>query len=309
MGAIFWLAKILVIAAAMILVKALATVQQLNRQLPTGPLRNRWYALTGMIVLFIIGYVGYVAAFWSRHNTLLDLIVPGIFFFGGCFVWLTARLALQTAIDVMRVTHLERQAFTDSLTGSFNRRFLDQQLGEDMASAHRYGYPLSVILLDIDSFKQINDGHGHQAGDEILIGVARTISAELREQDVFARFGGEEFCIIAPHTPLSSAVELAERLRKRVQARGFVLDSAAGGRSELRITISLGVAGLTAGTASADDLIRVADRCLYQAKRGGRNRVVAPGQNDAQVPGLPGLLPLHDPILVSGPAPVHQSCS
>jgi len=151
------LAKSLVFAGALILIWALVIVRRLITQLPQGPLRRRWHAMLVMVVLFLVGYLGYIAAFWDRHAHLLDLIVPAVFFFGGCFVWLTALLSLQTALDVMRISQLEQENNTDPLTGVYNRRYMDLRLGKEVAAAQRYARPLSILLLDIDHFKQVND--------------------------------------------------------------------------------------------------------------------------------------------------------
>ena len=123
---ISFLAQGFVIAGALILIVALFPVRRLIGQLPLGPVRSRWYGMTVLIVLFLIGYMGYAGVSWNSHQSLLDLIVPGVFFFGGCFVWLTANLSLQTTLDIMRMSMLERENVTDPLTGVFNRRFSEE---------------------------------------------------------------------------------------------------------------------------------------------------------------------------------------
>lgn len=264
-------AMTLVAVGACILVAALVPVRHLIGRLPPGSVRSRWHVMTALIVLFIAGYVSYAVLFWRSHSALLDLIVPGVFFFGACFVWLTATLSLQTATDVIRVHRLERETHLDHLTGVFNRRYLDEFLEREFARSHRYALPLSVLLLDIDRFKRINDQHGHPAGDRTLIELARTVHAELRETDVLTRFGGEEFLVITPNTPLEDAALLAERLRARVATHDFALPGEGAGA----VTISIGVASLAPAIGSREALIQVADENLYRAKREGRNRVVA----------------------------------
>jgi diguanylate cyclase (GGDEF)-like protein len=155
---------------------------------------------------------------------MLDLMVPGIFIFGACFVWLSCKRALQTAIDVMRIADLEMEAFTDPLTSVYNRRFMEQYLHEEVAKVKRYGFDLSIMLLDIDHFKQINDQFGHQAGDEVLIEITSIVSQELRDSDILARYGGEEFIIIAPNTNSANAEGFANRLLKRVNSHSFRLN-------------------------------------------------------------------------------------
>ncbi len=269
------LAKTLVFVGALILVWGLMNVRQLMTRLPHGPLRRRWYAMTGLIVLFIAGYLGYVGAFWNAALKPLDLIVPVMFFFGACFVGLTAVLALQTAKDLRRVSLLERETFTDPLTGLFNRRYLDRRLKEEVAAAQRYGMLLSLLMLDIDHFKKVNDTHGHLIGDQVLVFLGATIAGELRETDILARYGGEEFVVMALHTSPAGAVDLAERLRLRIESREFRGRDDRGGEISIRLTVSVGVAFCGADMDSMEKLIHAADENLYRAKQQGRNRVVA----------------------------------
>ncbi len=264
----------LVFAGDFILIGALVPVRRLISRLPPGPVRSRWYLMAALIFLFISGYFGYAIAFWQSHATVVDLIVPIVFFFGACFVLLTTTLSLQTAMDVMRISLLEQDAVTDPLTGVFNRRYLDRRLNEEIASAQRYGLPLAVMMLDIDHFKQINDRHGHQVGDRVLITLASEISRELRKADVLARYGGEEFLVIAPHTCLSGAANIAERVRKCVESHNFSLLPELGAHV-IRVTVSIGVANIGEGPYDKEALVHAADTNLLHAKRKGRNRVVA----------------------------------
>jgi len=264
----------LVVAGAAILIGALIPVRQLIVQLPAGQLRSRWYLLTALIVSFIAGYAIYTVTFWGRHTAWLDLIVPGIFFFGAGFVWLTASLSLQTARDVRRVTLLEHESSTDPLIGIYNRRYLDRRLNEEVARARRYALPLSVLLLDIDHFKRINDTYGHLVGDAVLNHLGKLLSQTIRSTDIVARYGGEEFLILAPNTSPSSAAVLAERLRQHIEAHELVVAGELNKRQEIRITVSLGVAGLSREVADSRSLVRNADQALYRAKQEGRNRVV-----------------------------------
>lgn len=268
-------AKGFVFSGALVLGWALAIIRRLIARLPEGTVRSRWYVMTALIVLFLIGYLGYIAAFWNNHSTVLDLLVPGVFFFGACFVWLSAALSLQTALDLVRIGLLEKEAITDPLTEVFNRRYLERRLSQEVATARRWSLPLSVFLLDIDHFKEVNDKHGHQAGDQVLAAMGKIIAAELRESDVVARYGGEEFLVIASHTPHAGAIELAERTRKRVESHDFGLPREPGEIRGRTVTVSIGVASLDATVDSTEKLVRAADGNLYRAKKEGRNRVVA----------------------------------
>ena len=231
--------------------------------------------MTALIVLFLVGYVGYAMVFWNKHIVLLDHIVPGVFFFGACFVWLTANLSLLTAMDVMRVNLLEREALTDPLTGVFNRRYLDQRLTQEVISARRYGLPLSVSLLDIDHFKQVNDTYGHLVGDRVLVSVGQIVARVMRDSDVCARYGGEEFLVIMPNTPLVGATNVAERMRECIESHKFNGNREPTGTGEIRVTVSIGVASLGDTIDSEEMLVNAADKNLYCAKHVGRNQVIA----------------------------------
>lgn len=176
------------------------------------------------------------------------------------------RLAQQNDELERAVRHLRHLAATDGLTGLANHRTLHEELRKAVAHATRYNEPLSLLMLDVDHFKQFNDEYGHQAGDGALLDIASTLRSVTRSADLCARYGGEEFAVILPATPIEGAIQMAERIRAAVhhhieQPHDF--------------TVSVGVAELDATTRTVEDLIATADRSLYEAKRRGRNRVVA----------------------------------
>ncbi|HEY8380336.1 MAG TPA: GGDEF domain-containing protein [Nannocystis sp.] len=165
------------------------------------------------------------------------------------------------------LAEVQQMATTDWLTGLCNRRHFFR-LGEDeIARAFRYDHPISVLMLDIDHFKPINDSHGHSVGDQVLAAVAKRLAGGLRRSDVAGRYGGEEFAMVLPETDLAAARVVAERLRDSVAVRP--IETAEG---PLQVTISVGVVGVRAGENLLDALTR-ADAGLYAAKRAGRNRV------------------------------------
>jgi two-component system cell cycle response regulator len=167
--------------------------------------------------------------------------------------------------------HLEelaRLARTDALTGLPNRRALEEELSRAAARAARAGTPLSVLVLDVDRFKQVNDRYGHAAGDAVLAAVASRGAAALRAGDLMARIGGEEFAVLLPGADLERAREAAERVRAAVSAAPIAADGLS-----LEVTTSLGCAELEAGEAGGRGLLARADAKLYEAKRAGRNRV------------------------------------
>jgi two-component system cell cycle response regulator len=161
-------------------------------------------------------------------------------------------------------------ALTDSLTGLYNRRYLADHLERSLQRARETGKPVSVVLIDIDHFKQVNDSYGHAVGDEVLRAVAQRVNGNLRNFDMVARLGGEEFVIVMPDTPGEIGYMVAERLRDRV-AR----DPIATASGKLGVTISMGVSAYAGGGETPDELIKQADAAMYQAKRAGRNRVHA----------------------------------
>ncbi len=178
--------------------------------------------------------------------------------------------------NVTNRARLLRQGFTDVLTGWNNRRYLDARLDEEIARSRRNRTTLACMLVDVDHFKQVNDNHGHTAGDEVLREVARRIAAEVRGSDISARYGGEEFVILMPRTTLDAGRVVAERIRAAVAAKPF------GGSAlpaPVPVTVSIGLARID----GADDalspeqavlaLIAAADRALYAAKAAGRNAV------------------------------------
>ncbi|HBY94929.1 MAG TPA: hypothetical protein DEP84_13395 [Chloroflexi bacterium] len=174
-------------------------------------------------------------------------------------------IALETA---RRHADTHRQVVTDSLTGLYNRRFLDERLPEEWGRATRHQTSLSLMILDLDHFKTVNDTHGHPAGDEILRQFARVIEQQTRAIDLRTRHGGEEFVVILPLTDRESAYVVAERLRQAVQQHRFQV-----GDLQLRLTVSVGIATNGPGLHSAQQLFQAADDALYTAKAWGRNRV------------------------------------
>ena len=165
---------------------------------------------------------------------------------------------------------LIQRATTDYLTGLKTRRYFEEQLDRELKRAERID-PLALIMIDIDHFKQVNDEHGHLAGDMLLRQVGSILMQDLREIDTVARYGGEEFVLLLPDTTSFGARHLAERLRNRIGGGHLVLGSP---ETKVRLTISLGVASFPTDAQSNTNLLAAADAALYEAKRIGRNRVV-----------------------------------
>jgi two-component system cell cycle response regulator len=162
-------------------------------------------------------------------------------------------------------------AITDALTGLFNRRYMETHLSALVEQAANRGKPISVLIVDIDFFKSINDGHGHDAGDDVLREFALRIRKSIRNIDLACRYGGEEFVIVMPETDMGVATMVAERLRRRIATEPFAVQE---GSCSLEVTISIGIAALNAPGDNAAAMLKRADQALYRAKRDGRNRVV-----------------------------------
>jgi diguanylate cyclase (GGDEF)-like protein len=179
------------------------------------------------------------------------------------------KLRAMTASLSARSETLEQAALTDSLTGMQNRRYFDDALREYLDEFRRISKPVGLMILDLDHFKEVNDTHGHDVGDEVLRAVASCLKDMTRYHDVVARLGGEEFAVVAPNMDNDLLMKLAERIRKAVAAMAIV-----SGNVRLKITTSVGLA-VWDGKEGADEFYRRADSLLYQAKRLGRNRVCA----------------------------------
>jgi diguanylate cyclase (GGDEF)-like protein len=191
--------------------------------------------------------------------------------------WLSfgAHASFRFTLTDLREERLFRRLYEsstrDALTGAYNRLHFDERLRAEVAFAARHSSDASLVLLDIDHFKRVNDTYGHQVGDVVLSEVAKLSQRSLRTEDVFARFGGEEFAVILRGISLAGARKLGERLRIAIESNPI----AAEGRA-VPVTISAGCASLADAQAkSAEELIRIADRRLYLAKAQGRNRVIA----------------------------------
>lgn len=247
----------LVILGLCLLLLSLVPISEILTITRKGPVRCGWLTLTALLFLFIPGYAAFAWLQWSAPVELSTLIVAGLLLFGACFVLGVTTLARQTATEIMRVAALERNAFTDDLTGLFNRRYLSLRIPNDITRALRQGEDFSLIMVDIDRFKSINDTCGHQAGDEVLRAVASTIAQNIRLSDIAVRYGGEEFLVVAANTNKAEARCFAERLRDNIEGLPIPIDH---GR-ELRVSASLGVASLRNGD-DIHSLLRRADDAL-----------------------------------------------
>jgi diguanylate cyclase (GGDEF)-like protein len=252
----------------LLLVVALDTCRNIVENIYFGLLFGSQYGFFPAALAGVLGIPGF-------------LIIPKLInIAAGCFVlgvllmrWLPEAISERGRSEQLSAG-LELLATMDGLTCIFNRRHFEILARAEWGRFQRYGRPLSLLMLDVDKFKSINDRFGHDAGDLVLKAIADDCSSMKRETDIVARFGGEEFVLLLPETDEPAAEIVAERLRKQIEGHSRVFPG-----DENQISVSIGVAGATLGMAGFEMLLKRADEALYQAKGRGRNRVtVAPKQ-------------------------------
>ena len=220
-----------------------------------------------ILVLAVLGSVlTIVGHFLSPGGLLSDAtwINRGLALFA---IWATA---IVSYYHLSMLARLEPLATTDQLTGLYNRHYFTSELVKQINIWRRYQRPLSIVILDIDYFKKVNDTYGHLAGDYVLQKLAEICQEVVRDIDTVARIGGEEFAILLPSTAVNGALQTAERIRKETEAHSFKYDDVG-----FRLTVSMGVAELTDEAWSITEFMKAADEMLYKAKNAGRNRCVA----------------------------------
>jgi diguanylate cyclase (GGDEF)-like protein/putative nucleotidyltransferase with HDIG domain len=210
-------------------------------------------SLSTDLVLAMLGVA--MAAFWLINPWLIPFSVAPL-------------LLIHRSLSVPQ---LQEEARVDPKTGLFNARHFAAALNDELMRAERFDRPLSLVMADLDLLRDINNTYGHLAGDAVLQGIAEVFRAQLRQYDVPARFGGEEFAILLPETPPGEAFEIAERIRRAVAARTFDVETSS---EPIRATVSIGVAGYPRDGSDANELIHQADLAVYRAKLQGRNRVL-----------------------------------
>ena len=184
------------------------------------------------------------------------------------FSELLARVRVGSRV-VQYQQHLEYQTQVDSLTGLFNRRAFEKKIDEEFERANRYGHPLSLLILDIDNFKSINDTYGHHGGDATLVKISETLRNKTRQSDFSSRYGGEEFVLILPETDQDSALRVATKIHEEIKSSTFGTAT-----SEFFLTVSIGLSSTsTKDYANWNQMLEDADQALYEAKNKGKNRV------------------------------------
>lgn len=264
----------LLVMGALFLVLSLTPIKRLILELPDGKLKKRWKLLSVLILSFIACYFAFGYNLWLLRETLtiFSIVVSITLLFGGLFAYLVGQLALQTTNDVKDMAILQHESITDALTGLRNRRYFDQRICEEVALSKRYKHPLTLMLLDVDFFKRINDTYGHTVGDDVLSNLSKLVMGVVRDSDIVARYGGEEIAVITPNTGKEEAALLAERLRGKIEETTV----ATIGKSQeiVQVTISIGLCSLSPIITDKEALLEESDQALYLAKKYGRNRVV-----------------------------------
>ena len=272
---VFYVEFFLLLLGSTFLVFSLFPIRKLIVELNDGPLKSRWKFLSILIMGFVLGYLAFGYALWTIRTELhpFSVIAVSMLLGGGIFVFFVGRLALNTMSDVKKIALLQHESITGGLTGTKNRRYFDQRLCEEVAHSKRYKLSLSLLLLDVDHFKKINDTYGHKIGDEVLKNLSVLVMETVRDSDIVARYGGEEIAIIAPSTTREEAELLAERLRKAIEKTTMAMIDAT--QEVVQATVSIGVCSLGLIVQDRDALIEEADRALYMAKSQGRNKVIS----------------------------------
>ncbi len=200
----------------------------------------------------------------SALGLTIAVIAPALIAPVGSYQYISLSYRLRRANERLRIL-----SEMDSLTSTLNRRKFMEVAGKHLSLARRHGHPVSVLLIDFDHFKQVNDKHGHAVGDQVLVRTVGNIRETIRDTDALARIGGEEFILLLPHTAREGAEELAGRVLETVRKTRI---SAAG--QHIQVTVSLGGSTCEQGTTNLDELMSAADKLLYEAKQAGRDRAL-----------------------------------
>lgn len=223
--------------------------------------QNRVFAWFPFFSFVLLAFYG------VQRNYLLVAFIPLIL--STIIIFFSYYLIALAIERTKRQQQLELISKTDSLTGLYNRWHMEQQIQEAYAAYQKYGAAFALIIADIDLFKTYNDRYGHAGGDYLLRAMAEELQASVRERDVVARWGGDEFLLLLPETSGEKAAKLAERIRKNVEGRKYVYEGEA-----LSVTLTLGVSVVRCNSDTVEDIIKQADMLMYEGKRAGRDRIM-----------------------------------
>jgi diguanylate cyclase (GGDEF)-like protein len=257
-----------VVLGIILLVSGIKPLWRICRMLPKSLLRSMWFALGLLIFVAVSGYVTFLYINSKEgFDHYEDLLTSAIFLISAVFTAVICRMSLSTAKDVSRIALLEYHARVDSLTDLFNRGYTMLLLQRACRSSARLKSPLSVLLLDMDNFKEINDTFGHQAGDNVLRQFAGLLTSLHSEPLFVGRYGGDEFIVVLPCMDMTKACLIADNIRRAVETHLLAAQT-------VPVTVSIGVAtSLGLREVEAEQLLAEADKAMYRAKHGGRNQV------------------------------------
>lgn len=261
------------IVGIVLLIVTLIPLGKLMHELPHGSVRKLWQILSIMILFFIGTYIVIAMQFRTGNDFSSREVIRTVLFLGALFVLIVSTLSLQTARDIKRIYTLEIENITDPLMCISNRRYLNQKLEEEFLKAARYDLAFSILMIDIDHFKNINDTYGHDTGDIVLKTLGTLIKKMIRESDSVARYGGEEIMVLCPLTDGHHAAWQAERLRREIEQCVTISSDKEKEGIEILVTVSIGVAEYTSQISTVEDLVKHADEAMYKAKHEGRNRI------------------------------------
>jgi diguanylate cyclase (GGDEF)-like protein len=270
--------QLILILGILLLLAAFVPLRRIFEILPSGLTRKAWAGMAILMGCFILGYLLF---FWlnytegSDHHE--DWLMSLICLSASIFVLCVCMISHSTAKEVSRLAELELAVLIDPLTELYNRRHILSLLEKECSRSRFLHSPLSVLLLDVDKFKKINDTRGHQAGDFVLKELSRLFAGLQHDACFIGRYGGEEFLILLPDTSRFKASQTAERLRYLIESTTIMLEN----KYEIPVTASIGVATSLSFDETPHQLIALADKALYKAKKAGRNNVCLASQQYA----------------------------
>ncbi|MEK7325338.1 MAG: diguanylate cyclase, partial [Chloroflexota bacterium] len=269
------------------------------------------HLLIGLVLKLARGQSFMESGVFSRLTLIIDFTLMGMGA-GGALIWLfnpyatlLAVIPLYLIYHTLKIPALQRQTQTDPKTGLFNARYFSDALASELARADRFDRPLTVVMADLDLLRNINNSYGHLAGDTVLIGVAQIISKSVRDYDVVARFGGEEFAILMPETTPAQAMSRIEAMRATIENSRFQVSTSL---TPIQATMSFGIAGRERTGQAPNEIVHSADVAVYQAKLAGRNRICLFEHNgESTIGSMPSVVPVPESVVpspaASQPAP------
>lgn len=262
--------QLIITLGILLLLASFVPLKRVIKILPLGLTRKVWVGMACLIGLSIVGYLVFFGINYTEgpdHHE--DWLIALICLSASIFVLCACTISHSTVKEVSRIAELELAVLMDPLTELYNRRHILSLLEKECSRSRFLHSPFSVLLLDIDSFKKINDTYGHQAGDFVLKEFSRLLASIQQDSCFIGRYGGEEFLILLPDTTRFRASQVAERLRYIIESTTIMLEN----KYEIPVTASIGVATSSSFNETSQELISLADRALYSAKTSGRNNV------------------------------------